>query len=159
ESSFTNVGDVLHYTLTAKNDGNVTLSSVSISDPKLGSIGCTPPQPATLAPGAELICTGTHTVTQADVSAGRVINTAIAHGTDPVGTQPTVTANAAVPPLAMALAKVASPMTYDGIGQTITYTYTITNTGVVTLDGPFTITDDKEGTITPCGSGPLTAGA
>ena len=40
------------YTLTATNDGNVTLTGVTIADPKLGTLVCTPPQPATLAPGA-----------------------------------------------------------------------------------------------------------
>jgi hypothetical protein len=36
----------------------------------------------------------------------------------------------------------------------ITYTYNITNTGNVTLAGPFSITDNKLGTFA-CGSGPL----
>ena len=35
-----------------------------------------PPQPATLAPGAQLACTGSYTLTQADIDAGQVANTA-----------------------------------------------------------------------------------
>ena len=39
---------------------------------------CTPPQPATLAPGAQIVCTGSYTLTQADLNAGQVANTATA---------------------------------------------------------------------------------
>jgi hypothetical protein len=57
------------------------------------------------------------------------------------------------------LLKTANPTTYSAVGQTITYTYKITNSGNVTLAGPFTVSDDKLGTISPCGSGPWAPGA
>ena len=42
-----------------------------------------PPQPATLAPGEQLVCTGIYTLTQADLNSGEVVNTATADsGTD-----------------------------------------------------------------------------
>ena len=44
-------GDRIVYTLTATNAGNVTLTGVTIVDPKLGTLSCNPAQPATLAPG------------------------------------------------------------------------------------------------------------
>ena len=72
------MGDEVDYTLTATNAGNVTLTGVTIVDPKLGTLVCTPPQPATLAPGAQLVCTGSYTLTQADLNAGHVDNTATA---------------------------------------------------------------------------------
>ena len=71
-------GVTLNYTLVATNDGNVTLHDVTITDPKLGTLTCTPAQPATLAPTATLVCTGTYAITQADINAGKVDNTGIA---------------------------------------------------------------------------------
>jgi uncharacterized repeat protein (TIGR01451 family) len=82
ESSFAAAGTVLHYTLTATNDGTVTLTGVSISDPALGTLSCAPPQPATLAPGESLVCTGAYTTTQADLDAGQVENVATATARD-----------------------------------------------------------------------------
>ena len=36
-----------------------------------------------------------------------------------------------------------SPLTYDAPGQVISYGYVVTNTGNVTLAGPFSVSDDK----------------
>ena len=45
-------GDVINYTITATNAGNVTLTGVTVVDAKLlGTLSCTPTQPATLPPG------------------------------------------------------------------------------------------------------------
>jgi LPXTG-site transpeptidase (sortase) family protein len=43
----------------------------------------------------------------------------------------------------IALFKSADPVIFDTIGQTIIYNYIITNTGNVTLPGPFTVIDNK----------------
>ena len=71
-------GDRIDYTLTASNSGNTTLTGVTVSDPKLGALACTPPQPATLLPGQQISCTGSYTLTQADLDAGTVHNVATA---------------------------------------------------------------------------------
>ena len=83
ESSYDAVNDVIHYTLVATNDGNVTLHNVTITDPKLGTLTFTPSAPATLAPGATLTATGSHTITQSDLDAGFYDNTATAAGLGP----------------------------------------------------------------------------
>lgn len=51
----------------------------------------------------------------------------------------------------LSLNKTADRTTYTTVGQVIVYTYVLTNTGGVTLTGPFTVTDDKLGTFV-CGS-------
>ena len=58
-----------------------------MSDPKLGALVCVPPQPASLAPGAQIVCTGSYTLTQADLNAGQVANTATADSDQTAPTQ------------------------------------------------------------------------
>jgi uncharacterized repeat protein (TIGR01451 family) len=72
--------DTLTYQFVATNTGAANLTNVTISDPLpgLSVLSCTPPQPATLAPGASLSCTATYVVTAADVTAGQIVNTATA---------------------------------------------------------------------------------
>ncbi len=71
-------GETVNYTLVATNTGPVTLNNVTISDPLLPSLLCTPPQPATLAPTQTLTCTGSYVITSADVLNATLSN--IGHG-------------------------------------------------------------------------------
>ena len=146
------VGDKVAYTVTAANVGNVTLTGVTVSDPKLGTPVCVPPQPASLAPGAQMVCTGTYTLTQADVNNGQVVNTATADSDQTPPSQTTVTV-----PLpqasALTLAKtgtldmtVVAPANRADVGDRVDYTLTATNTGNVTLTG-VTIVDPKLGAL------------
>ena len=138
-----NVGDVITYTLTVTNDGNVTLTGVSISDPSLPTLDCD--QPVDLAPGETLTCTGTHPLTQGDINDGSVPNTATVAGSDPDGNELSDRADETVP-LARAphltLTKEgtldttqAGPPDRADAGDVITYTLTATNDGNVTLTG------------------------
>ena len=68
------VGHVIHYTITATNDGNTTLAAVTVTDPNATSLVCTPANGSSLAPGASMTCTASHTVTQADIDAGHYFN-------------------------------------------------------------------------------------
>ena len=43
----------------------------------------------------------------------------------------------------LSLVKSASPSTYSTVGQSISYSYLVTNTGNVRLAGPVTVADDK----------------
>ena len=143
------VGQVITYTYTITNTGNVTLgpAQFTVSDDHIGvplgtAFNCGPAA-TTLAPGASVSCTNTYTITQADLNAGSVTNTATASGAGQTSLPATATVNAVQGP-AIGLTKTALPITYNAVGQVITYTYTITNTGNVTL-GPaqFTISDNK----------------
>jgi hypothetical protein len=97
----------------------------------------------TLAPGAAVTCSASHAVTQADLDAGSVTSSATA--SDGGATSAAVSATViAAQTKALSLARMASPSTYNAVGQAITYGYTVTNGGNVTL-GPaqFTIADSR----------------
>ena len=49
----------------------------------------------------------------------------------------------------MSLDKSASPATYDSVGDVISYSYLVTNTGNVRFAGPVTVADDKATVICP----------
>ncbi len=146
-------GSTIDYSFVVTNTGNVTLDSVSIADPKTGPVSC----PVTvLAPGESTTCTATYTLTQADVDAGHVANTATVTGTPPVtpgnptptpvtATDSTDTPITAGP--AITLDKQAGTPTGNTAGSTIDYTFLVTNTGNVTLD-PISVSDAKVGTVT-----------
>ena len=72
-------GDVLTYTVTVRNTGDVALGNLQISDdlPGAGPLDCGGFS-GTLAPGAVVGCTVGYTVTGTDVSHGSVSNTATA---------------------------------------------------------------------------------
>jgi len=138
-------GDKIDYTLTATNTGNVTLQNVTISDPSL-TLTCTPPQPTTLALGAQLVCKGSHTLSQSEVNNGSVTNTATVTGETPTGKPVDDTASATVelpPAAALSLTKTAAESAFHLVGDVLHYTYVVTNTGNLRLAAPITVTDDK----------------
>ena len=59
-------GDVLNYTVTVTNTGNVTLTGVTVVDPLTGQNI----SGVTLAPGASQVFNTSYTLTQADLEAG-----------------------------------------------------------------------------------------
>ena len=145
------VGDTLTYSYLVTNTGNVTLSGpFTIDDDRASDEAC--PATATLAPGATITCSATYDVTQADLDAGAVTNTATASGSftlyfdsspSPITSDPdSVTITATQSP-ALGLVKTTTTASFDAIGDTISYSYELTNTGNVTLSGPFTVSDDQ----------------
>ncbi|MEU6709377.1 DUF7507 domain-containing protein [Streptomyces wuyuanensis] len=139
-SAVTADGQDVHYTLVVTNTGNVTLDSVDVNETAFTGTGTRPvitcPE-GSLLPGQSKTCTAGYTVTQADLNAGVVANTAVASGT-PSGGGPAVTATAsdtvtAGQSPALALVKTATPAVVTGAGQRVDYRFTVTNTGNVTL--------------------------
>lgn len=92
---FWSAGDVIEYTITTTNDGNISLIGVTVSDALLNALDCTPVLPADIEPDGQVVCTGSYTATDSDVNAGSIINTAIADSdqTDPVEAAATVDLN------------------------------------------------------------------
>ncbi len=76
ETSYDSVGDVIHYTIEATNDGNTTLAAVTVTDPNASGLSCTPANGSPLTPGQTMACTASHTITQADIDAGSYNNAA-----------------------------------------------------------------------------------
>ena len=79
-----NIGDVINYTFTVYNTGNVTLSNIIITDNNAVVSGG---PLATLAVGASdnTTFTAVHTLTQADIDNGGVFNVATGNAKDPKG--------------------------------------------------------------------------
>ncbi|WP_414052100.1 DUF7507 domain-containing protein [Macrococcus animalis] len=128
------VGDTITYTFDVKNTGTTTLTDVEVNDPMFPE-GITL-LTTTLKPGESTTGTATKVVTQEDIDGGKVTNTATTTGTPPGNlTPPTATDTVEVPTdqqAAIDLEK-TSDVTSAKVGDTITYTFTVTNTGTVTL--------------------------
>ncbi|TWI43932.1 putative repeat protein (TIGR01451 family), partial [Flavobacterium glaciei] len=78
------VGDTITYTFSVTNSGNVTVDNIVINDAKLG-VSNLAVTPATLAPSQTAVVTLQYTITQADIDAGMVTNSAVAVGENPQG--------------------------------------------------------------------------
>ena len=75
-STYSAVGNVINYSYLVTNNGNVTLSGpFTVSDDKSTDEAC-PATPTSLAPGESVTCTASYTISQADLDAGSVKNTA-----------------------------------------------------------------------------------
>ena len=84
----TTAGDAVTYTFAVRNTGNVTVHGIAIVETAFSGSGALSPiscLATTLAPGASTTCTATYAVSQADIDAGTVTNTAHAGGLAPTG--------------------------------------------------------------------------
>ncbi|SNT12799.1 conserved repeat domain-containing protein [Micrococcales bacterium KH10] len=150
-------GDVIPYRFTVTNGGALALNSVTVNDPLVTNVNC---PSTTLAragdAGSSMTCTGTHTVTaqEAAAASGELPNTAVATGLTPLSVlvesnESTAIALLETPAPAIELTKHAiwNDTNNDGLvnlGDTVTYTFSVENTGNITL-APVTITDPKIG--------------
>ncbi len=155
-NGLTDAGDTIAFTFTVTNTGVLPLSSISVSDPTVGSVTCPDP---TLASGNSETCTAddVYTVTAADEAAGSVTNTGTASGVPPGTTLPshsppssTTTPTESPRPLVsiiktgVASGGFGSPLR---VGQTISYTYLVTNIGNVVLTS-VAVDDPTLGSVT-----------
>lgn len=136
------VGETITYTFLVENTGNTTLTDVTVVDPRVTGIS---PATVTLEPGDQQLFTADpYTVTQDDQNTGLVANSATAEGTSPTGdveSPPDDTElPTPVPDPYLELVKDGVLLTDadgDGVvseGDTVRYTFTVTNTGNVDVD-------------------------
>ena len=126
-----NPGDLITYTFNVTNIGNITLTGITVTDPLLGGalVSCSRD---TLLVGGSTTCTATYPVTQDDIDAGEVKNTATADSDE--SDEVTDDAIVELPQKpGLSIDKSATSSTYSKVGDIITYTFTITNTGNITL--------------------------
>lgn len=134
-------GDMLTWTVTARNTGNVTLTNLVVSDPFPGAT-VSPARIASLAPNATVDFTVTAPLTQANINAGQVTNQALVNFDSPSGPETPKTSNEVVTELpaqtpTIALTKLGDVTSLSSPplpGETIAYTIVIRNTGNVPLD-------------------------
>ncbi len=138
--SYTAAGQVITYSYLVTNGSTSTMTAVAVTDPMSGlsAIAC---PGTTLAAGASETCTATYTTKAADVTAGTISNTGTATGTINGG-QVTSTSSLTIPYSALSLTKTADTSGYSAAGQTLTYSYLVTNTGKSTVGG-ITVADNK----------------
>ncbi len=144
-ASTTTLGDTITYTYRITNDGNVNLTTFSVTDiTDSGTVvGVSCPSSTTVAPGNFVDCTGTYTITQADLDAGSVTNTATAQATDGGAlTSNTATASATVITKPLGLTITTSPNPYNETGEIVEFRYTLQNLGATPLSD-FSIADSR----------------
>ena len=135
--SGTTAGSTIAYSFLVTNTGNVTITGIVVNDANLDAAAVCPV--TTLAPGESTTCTGTHTITQAEINAGVVNNSATASGTPPVGGPITSPPDTTSTPIAsgpsLTIDKTAGVPSGTTAGSTIAYSFLVTNTGNVTITG------------------------
>lgn len=138
------LGETLTYTFTVKNVGNVVLNDVTITDPRLGLTGPSALACGSgpLAVGAERQCTATYTVVADDLAADAVVNYAKATGTPPSGPPVTDQDCAGISTSSHPGIQLTKTVNDSGdadsiasLGETITYHFSVKNTGDVPLQG------------------------
>ena len=163
-------GDIIRYSIVIENTGNVTLTTVTLTDDltdgngnELDLTNPTTFDVITLDPGEIKTIEASYTVEQPAADTGEVNNTANVVGTAPDGTtvdasQTDVQALIDLSP-EISIEKTSddpSDGTWD-LGDTITYTIAVENTGNVTLSD-VTVTDILESLATPADTLSLTSG-
>ena len=168
---YNTLGQTITYTIVAESVGTVTLIDVGVVDPNADTITL---QSTTgtdaggddivdsMDPGQIATFIATHVITQEDLDANQVVNTATVGGLDPAGgsitdisddpndpttntEDPTIVSLVSTPSLT--ITKSADDTSNVSEGQTIVYTYVVSNPGNVTFD-EVSINDIHSGTGT-----------
>ena len=149
--------ETITYQITVKNDGNLTIKDIEVTDELTGNTGDKAWKIEKLAPGAGERFTASYTVTEEDILAGSVVNEATATGTStnpddpevpviPGKTEdPTDPANGHLNITKTTTSTPANGSAY-ALGETITYQITVKNDGNLTIKD-IEVTDELTGNI------------
>jgi large repetitive protein len=141
-ASVSAAGAAVTYTIAVNNSGNTVLSAIGVADP-LGTVVCPSSGAATvstLAAGATENCTVSYTVPQSVFDNngggdGDIDNTATASATynsSPLSANASATVGLILSP-SLSVQKIPNTSTPVVAGNTVGYTYRVTNTGNVTM--------------------------
>ncbi|MCX4768784.1 MULTISPECIES: hypothetical protein [unclassified Streptomyces] len=138
-------GSPVPYDFVVTNSGTTNITGLAVTDPKVGPVSC---PTTTLASGHTVTCTATYTVTAADVTHGSIDNTATATGTSNGQTVTSPPSSQSVPierPAGITVEKKAQTPGPYSVGQTVTFTYDVSNTGGAELTDVHVIDDHVDG--------------
>ncbi len=135
------IGDLIYYSFKITNTGEIPLRGAHVNDPMLAESGVAVTcANRVLLPGESLRCIASigYTVSQTDQDAGHVVNTAVATAT-PDGVPEDIVSNEATTDTPLTAAQPALELIKEvdraeaSVGDTVTYTFSVTNTGNVPL--------------------------
>jgi uncharacterized repeat protein (TIGR01451 family) len=143
-------GDVINYSIVLTNTGNQSLTGVTLEDPFATTVSAKTESLSNnniLDVGETWSYTATHTVTQAEIDAGKILTNVATGDTEQTTPKSDDATTPVVQTPAIEVIKTAGAITdVDNNGQdagdTVNYTYKVTNTGNVTLN-PVTLVDDN----------------
>jgi len=129
-------GTEIHYQFVVTNAGVGMVHSLTVVDPMVSGVTCaaTTLYPAP-DPRASTVCRGVHSVTPTEAANGVVTNSAFATGLDPANAPITSVPDTVTVPLLsqLTLAKAVTTAPPYVVGQSVSYSYTVTNTGGSTV--------------------------
>lgn len=158
-SQFPTVGSTVSYTFGVRNTGNVTLTNVIVTDPRIPALACTF---TNLALGrTPITCFARYVLTQDDVDAGGLSNSATVSANSPLGavirdtsdndgtgsSDPTAAPIAGQPSLRVVKSAGAVQMLFSTVDK-VTFTLTVQNTSNTTQTG-IRLVDDLAAFLAP----------
>ncbi|WP_176459571.1 DUF7507 domain-containing protein [Rhodococcus sp. OK302] len=151
-AAISEVGQVVPYTFSVTNTGNVTMKDLKVTDEQIA-----PANPAnltevkcpesSLAPGKSMDCTAEYRVAQADFDHGKLVDAAVASGTSPQGdpvltpaSEKEITTTGGKAELTVVKSSTATEL--PRVGEKIPYEFLVINTGNLTVND-VKITDEQ----------------
>jgi uncharacterized repeat protein (TIGR01451 family) len=163
------LGQVVTYNFTITNTGNVTITDVSVDDTQTSPAGdqlvsgptCSNAAKS-LAPSSTVVCTATARVSQVDLDAGGMFDTATAdgsYGKTPVASSPSTYEVRVLQNSTLFILATAGIGFYTKPGEEIPYSFMVINTGNVTLSHISVLADLKGLSKVSCPQTVLVPGA